>query len=394
MHSNCTPKDRLPWTRYWSPRKTRDYGPCGEFFDHPKSLLGENLPPKSRSLAEITPKTGLLVLCGEPKLGKTTELELMRKKMVVNSDGVEPLIYLKAREFDSFPDFKGHIEDHPDWLQWLTGHGHLTILLDGLDEGLIRMATLVPRLKTFLETKPTDRLRLVLTYRSFEWPESEGEQLAALWPKSETSEFVFELEPLRREDARLTAEQKGHDGGKFLGAVSKANVASLASRPITPFFLIDEFGGEDFHATSRSQLYKNGCRRLCEGNNPERARLVRGLPLAETSTDEKIEAAGKLACGILLGGRHSIHFPILSLSSTQSGNVCHAKDLTNTGLLREHVVEHALGTGVFTALGGILLVSPIKRSPNVWRDKSLPNSRFPNCAACYVPRIPLAEQNM
>ena len=292
------------------------------------------------------------MLCGEPGLGKTTELELLREKLAASCGENERLIYLKAREFGSFPDLQSYLADQSAWHAWRSGGDRLTVLLDGLDEGLIRMPELVARLRGFLEAKQTERLRLILSCRSFEWPEAEGEQLASLWTRVENTDFIFELEPLRREDARLAAEQKGHAGDKFLEAVHRSDVASLASRPITLLFLIAEFRGEEFEATSRHQLFKNGCRRLCEENNPERARLLRRFSREECSTDEKIDASGKLACGLLLGGKHSIYLPTSSQSPVPSGNVCQAADLTYSGLLRDNVAEQALGTGLFTALGG------------------------------------------
>ncbi len=342
---------RFPWIRFWSPRKTRDHGTSSEFLEDPLGEFGKHVHPHAAVLADITPDTGLLVLCGEPGLGKTTELELLRERHAACASGKERLIHLKAREFESFPDLQSYFEDHPDWKAWLADACSLSVLLDGLDEGLIRMPTLVARLRSFLETKPVERLQLVLSCRSFEWPEAEGEQLASLWAKRENAGFIFELEPLRREDARLAAEQRGHVGDKFLEAVHRADVASLASRPITLFFLLDEFRGEEFQATSRSQLYKNGCRRLCEENNPERARLLRRFSREECSTDEKVDAAGKVACGLLIGGKNSIWFPTSSQSPAASGNVCHSTDLIDSGMLRENAVEQALGTGVFTAFG-------------------------------------------
>lgn len=323
-----------------------------EFFEDPHGLFGKDLHPQAATLSEIIPETGLLVLCGEPGLGKTTELDHLRESLMACVGQNDRLIYLKARVFESFTDLQGHLDSHPEWQAWLSNHDHLTILLDGLDEGLIRMPTLVARLRSFLENKSKERLRLVLSCRSFEWPEAEGDQLASLWAKKEDAGFIFELEPLRREDARLAAEHRGHDGDKFLEAVHRADVASLASRPITLFFLLDEFLGEEFQATSRSQLYKNGCRRLCEEHNPERASLLRRFPREESSTDEKVDAAGKLACSLLIGGKHSIWFPTSILSPAGSGNVCNSTELIDSGLLRENAVEQALGAGVFTALGG------------------------------------------
>ena len=298
------------------------------------------------------PENGLLVLCGEPGLGKTTELVLFRESLAENLESSEKLTSLKARDFESFVDFQSHLETTPDWQNWIQEDGRLTILFDGLDEGFIRMPTLVSRLRSFLESKPKERLRLVLSCRSFEWPETEGNQLASLWKKDDDAEFIFELEPLSQEDARIAAAKKGHDGDKFLQAVHHADFASLASRPITLFFLCDEFSGDEFQAASRAQLYKNGCQKLCSENNPERDRLLRRFSREECSTGEKVEASCKLACGLLLGGKNSIYFPTSSQSQVPIGNVCQASELAKEGLLNENVIEQSLGTGIFTALSG------------------------------------------
>ena len=184
--------DHLPWPRFWSPRKSRAHGTSGEFFEDPQGVFGKHLHPQAATLPEITPETGLLVLCGEPGLGKTTELDLLRESLPASFGENERLIDLEARTFESFPDLQGHLDSHPDWQAWLSNQGRLTILFDGLDEGLIRMPTLVARLRSFLETKPTERLRLVLSCRSFEWPEAQGERLASLWTKRSS---VFVMEP-------------------------------------------------------------------------------------------------------------------------------------------------------------------------------------------------------
>lgn len=348
--------DKLPWSRFWSPRKSRNHGTTSGFFEDPREDFGKHLHPCSVPLAGLIPETGVLVLCGEPGLGKSTELKLLSDKFAAGRGiGEQHFISLQARQFDSFPDLQGQLESLAQWTAWLSDQGRMTLILDGLDEGLIRMPTLVTRLTTFLANKPISRLRLILACRSFEWPEAEGEQLALLWPTTQEAGFVYELEPLCHDDARLAAETRGFDGEKFLAAVHREDVASLASRPITLLFLLKEFGGETFSATSRRQLYSNGCRRLCEEHNPERSRLLRlHAGNKECTTDDKLSTAGKLACALLLGGKHRILFPLSPPGSESGENVCIANDLVDLGLVRESHVEQVLGTGLFTASGNDL----------------------------------------
>jgi hypothetical protein len=226
-------------------------------------------------------------------------LALLREAPSPSSGNEDQLIHLKAADFHSFSDLQAEINGLPAWQAWLSGDDNLSILLDNVDEGHIPMSTLMAEFGSHLENKPTERLRLILlSCRSVEWPKEEKKHLASLWKKEENVGFIFELEPLRREDARFAASQRKHDGDKFLEAVYRADVPSLASRPITLFFLLDEFRGNEFQATSRRQLYKNGCRRLCDEHkiNPERARLLRRFSREECTTDEKVDAPFVLDC--------------------------------------------------------------------------------------------------
>jgi hypothetical protein len=102
--------DHLPWTRFWSPRKSRAHGTPGEFFEDSQDLFGKHLHAQAATLSEITPDTGLLVLCGEPGLGETTELDLLRESLPSTFEENERLIHLKARTFESFSDLQGHLE--------------------------------------------------------------------------------------------------------------------------------------------------------------------------------------------------------------------------------------------------------------------------------------------
>lgn len=112
----------LPWTRFWSPRKSRTDGTSSEFFEGPQGFYGEYLHQQAAPLSDITPEIGLLVLCGEPGLGKTTELDLLRERLAERPGGQVRIIHLKAREFESFVDLQSHLDAHPSWQRWLLFH--------------------------------------------------------------------------------------------------------------------------------------------------------------------------------------------------------------------------------------------------------------------------------
>lgn len=84
LHSSNRP---LPWTRFWSPRKTRDHGTSSEVLEDTLGEFGKHIHPNATPLSAITPETGLLVLCGEPGLGKTYEMDLLLERLAEGVSG-------------------------------------------------------------------------------------------------------------------------------------------------------------------------------------------------------------------------------------------------------------------------------------------------------------------
>lgn len=298
-------------------------------------------------VTDTLPEIGPLILCGEPGLGKSTELANLVDHLEKTRQPDDCLLVTQARAHDTFGDLRAWLSTSPEWQKWSNSNGRLTIVIDGVDEGMIRIPLFVTNLKEFLRNQKTHRIRLILCCRSAEWPDAEGKSLIALWPEAEKT--MFELRQLRREDARIAAESRGYDGDAFLKSVTNAEIESLAARPITLLFLLDEFHGDKFRTTSHRKLYENGCYRFCQESNPTRITLTRHQPTSFTAPEEKLASSKRLALLFLLGGKSSIHCPAGSLDRTPPSALSITEIAKNRDSLTENSLIEALRTGIFTS---------------------------------------------
>ena len=67
------------------------------------------------------------------------------------------------------------------WKQWKNSSGNLALIVDGVDEGLVKIPSFVSYLVGELRIVPIERLQSLPVCRSAEWPISEGQQLIGLW---------------------------------------------------------------------------------------------------------------------------------------------------------------------------------------------------------------------
>ena len=199
-----THQAKLPWLRFWCPLGSTllsDGDDAGFLYD-PADELGRHVNPCLRTLPELLSEAGPLVLCGEPGLGKSTELEAVRATIKAEhaADG-GGTCWLRFQGIVDFADFRKRSIEIGAWQQWRQGQGRFTLVVDGVDEGLLRVANFVSALHDLLEDEPTERLRLILACRTREWPVEAGSELLSLWP-GDADTRVYELCPLRRADVR------------------------------------------------------------------------------------------------------------------------------------------------------------------------------------------------
>lgn len=304
----------LPWARYWVPQNGRilmgsnwDDSP-GFLADPEDTLLGKHHNSHLRRTNELlAPTPGCLALCGEPGMGKSQTLRS-------HYDALPDVSRIRI-EFRDVPDsgrFERMTVQSPAWIAWRQGTRMMTLVIDGIDEGLIKIPGFVDFLTGLLQAEPFERMQVVLACRSLEWPQSEGERLMGLW-RNKGMTGVFELCPLRDRDARLAAETvltgKGPRAvGNFIRAVRQHQLHGLATRPLTLKMLLHEYQNRGGFSKTHRELYRKFSHHLCL--DPDEARRIRlkhqpSLSLQVTPAIRQ-RVAGRIAALLLVCGRSAI----------------------------------------------------------------------------------------
>lgn len=344
----------IPWQRFWCPLGSVIH--CGDegdgFLTDPEDKYGRLANPTVSPLASLLPEWGLVVLCGEPGIGKSTELAGIRTMLEKQCDECdERLLWLVFRDVADAADFRQKTVGGLIWNAWRTGTTRLTLVVDGVDEGLLRVPNFVNDLAALLKSEPVNRLRVILACRTAEWPTEMGRALLSLWPEGMRAPF-FELCPLRQKDVELAALARNADAGKFLEAVWRRGVVGLASRPVTLFFLLREFRGGELPATHR-ELYERGTQSLARETNPVRLELLRALRRTEhrCSDADRMHAAERLATLLLLTGRSAIWLTGASFDEIPPRDLTLDAAADADGRVSVEAMQEALESALFTSLG-------------------------------------------
>ncbi len=366
----------FPWKRFWVPLHGKIHlEQRGGFLSDPEDVFSKYLNPDVRSTEQAVPAgPGLTVLCGEPAMGKTTALESYLAGAGIPAG---QLIKLAFRAIPNDRVFERQTIDSPAWAAWRAGTGEMTLVVDGVDEGLQKINGFVDYLAGLLQPEPVTRLRVILACRSAEWPAAEGAELASLWPARAAEaprSLVWELCPLRRDDVEVAARASGYDAADFLEAIYRQHVASLANRPMTLRMLLREFkGGGKFSGTHRD-LYLAHCRFLCGEVDQGRAGRLKQDDLEE----QVYEAAQRIAALTLLSNRSAVFAG--SSGDAESG------DLTIDEIIG------APGKGKLTRA----VVRAALRTPLFWPKSQgrvhFFHQTFAECLACaYLARLPFVQ---
>lgn len=339
----------IPWHRFWCPLGGVIH--CGDdgasFLTDPEDDFGRHANPQVARLSALLPDVGPLVLCGEPGIGKSTDLAAMRASLEAESGG--PVIWIVFRDIADAADFRRQTVDSNAWREWRAGAGRLTLVVDGVDEGLLRVPNFVNDLTALLKDEPIARLRLVLACRTAEWPLDAGRRFLSLWSDEKRAAF-YELCPLRRVDAELAATTRGADSVKFLEAVWQRGVTGLAARPVTLFFLLREFRHGELPATHR-ELYERGTENLALEISPARLELLRSLRKTERhcSNADRVDAARRLAALLLLTGRSAIRQSGAAFEDVPPRDL--PLDAAGDGAVSPEAAAEAIESALFTSLG-------------------------------------------
>ena len=340
----------LPWKRFWVPLGSEiSCGMCNEgFFDDPDGPLGYRNQPIAHPLKDLLKKQ-CLILSGEPGLGKSVALEQVFPSLDHAGGGNEETIWIRFRDIPDAPTFTRRVLESRRWRTWIAGDQEITLVLDGLDEGLIKIKDFVSYLTAELRAAPLDRLHLIVACRSKDWPTAAGNKLLGLWGV-EPAQSIWELCPLRQADVELAATSYGIDAPNLLKQISERGAIALAARPTTLVFLLRRFVATGQLDESRYDLYEHGLLDLCSEPDPERAEGLNasGQQTPCSPAQEIRDMAGYLAAMLIFSGKSAISTGIHDNEFVQSD--LHWDSLCGE-LTRRKLSVPALGTAIFSSQG-------------------------------------------
>lgn len=274
------------------------------FLDDPDSEWNRN--HKVAQHLDIILSQKCLVLSGEPGLGKSVALEQAFPGIDHDAGGDAATIWVRFRDIPDSAVFTRRVFDSSRWKSWLAGNQTISLVLDGLDEGLVKIKDFLSFLTSDLRRSPIERLRLVVACRTADWPTAAGNKLLSLWDTNTTGSF-WELCPLRREDAELAASSRQIARKDFLEQVYHKNVVTLASRPTTLFFLLRQFRDSSELRGTHREIYERGIRDLCDEPDPARAEQNQSSSERRAFTADQLrDGAAYLAAMLILSGRSAI----------------------------------------------------------------------------------------
>ncbi|MBH23954.1 MAG: hypothetical protein CMH57_05745 [Myxococcales bacterium] len=245
-----------------------------------------------------------LLVLGEPGIGKSTVLEDMER---AHPSG--EALRLDLRLYRSSARL-GRV-----LAQARRDPAIRTYLLDSFDEANLALPDLMDVLSSFFaDRQPGERLRL--TSRTALWSRLLEEQLEHIW-NSEDNPNAFQahlLAPLTRDDVALAATERGLEPERVFRVLMRANMGSLAARPVTLLNLLELIKTEEELPESRYALYD---RMLYQLVQEHRTPLfgVRLRPLRDT---QRYEVVSRLAALSLLGDRGLLEGVGTSINATST----------------------------------------------------------------------------
>lgn len=302
--SLASPSLRLPWKRFWCPTTGNLPLVDGGYLVDPRSEFGKMIASDVVPFEDLS-QYPCLILLGEPGIGKSTaiedELSIMEPGAAVPSEVVHN-VNLKA--YGSEDRLVRAVFEDRTFLDWLTGTHVLHLVLDSLDECLLRVNTVADLLLEELKRHrgKIPRLKFRIACRTAEWPANLETGLKELWGKERVG--LYELAPLTREDVEVAAVAYAVDAASFSVEVTRVSAVPLAIKPVTLHFLLKTYRRDGRLPATRDELYLEGCRLLCEETSPSR----RGAGLrGDLSADQRLSIASRIAAVMIFCNRSVIH---------------------------------------------------------------------------------------
>lgn len=346
-----------PWRRYWYPRDLKLRLTAAGWPPIPEENESPFFPTALVRFWQIE-HILCLVLLGEPGSGKSTWLEADGDEIEerIRSQGAV-ILSINLRDCTSADDVRKAIFDSREFSRWTEGRYRLHLFLDSLDQLAFKVRGSPTRLVRELEQYPVERLCLRILCRAAEWPDGLEDRLRELYEEELVPGRVqiYRLAPLTKLDVTEAAAGEGvSDPGAFLDEIEARNLVPLAFRPRTLGYLIRAHREAAGLPRNQVELYKTGCRLLCDEPNQDRRDEKR---LGNLGVEERLALASRIAALTLLCNRDRVWIGpegscpsdgTLTLSDISRGMERAAgRDLSVT----DDAVRETLETALFTLRG-------------------------------------------
>ena len=340
------------WKRFWCPRTaTINLGDSGYLAD-PESEFGQMYNPDLVPFESLD-RTPCLALLGEPGIGKTHVMQAEREAINtrIEKEGGQPF-WLDLRSYGSEDRLVQKLFGNTVFSSWAKNKHRLYLFLDSLDECLLRINVLASLLIDELKKYPVERLYLRIACRTADWPNSLEDGLVELW--GEKAVEVYELAPLRRVDVVEAAKASGLAHEAFVREIDRMGVVPLAIKPVTLDFLLRGYSQDGQLPSTQVELYREGCRLLCEETNESRrdAQLTGSL-----TAGQRMAVAARIAAVTVLANKYAIWTGVdrgdVSVEDTTVEELCGGSESIDSRRFEvtEIAIKETVSTGLFSSRG-------------------------------------------
>lgn len=344
--------ERLAWERFWVPRESRISLFGDGYLPDPTSEIGRLLNPDVVALGNLR-EAPCLVLLGEPGMGKSTAIGDAVAVIRAASDGVTVLHHHDLKPYGSEDRLVREVFRSPEVQAWAAGHHTLHLVLDSVDECLLRINTLADLIANELQRlqDSAKRLRLWIACRTAEWPANLEEALRTLW---EGKVGVYELAPLTQANVATAARAYRIDVQAFFAEVDRVEAGPLVTKPVTLHFLLRMFRRDSRLPRTQQELYLEGCQLLCEEASPSRrgAKLLGSL-----NSHQRLAIASRIAAVMVFCNRATIATdvgkPLDGQTEVAVADTVGGTELVDGGSIdvTEAAIRETLSTGLFSSRG-------------------------------------------
>lgn len=287
----------LDWTRYWAPLGQ----PCNYDADGfvPGPRTDQFIQPNEhfRAFSEFD-ASPLLLLVGEPGVGKSREIELaadaLRQRLVNERDDV---LFVDMKQTSEESRLRELIFDSDEFVDWRAGDHVLHVFLDSLDEAYQSIRRVKSLILSGLDGAEVERLRLRIACRTAERIDGLEQELARTFQIDGPD--VIELMPLTKSEILLAAEQRGLDRDAFIAAIVEKDLQPFANSPNFLFKLLHEFETHGEFPSSTVELFERFCVEACQEPNEEET------DRPHVSAEALVDVAARIATAMTFSGRNS-----------------------------------------------------------------------------------------